>query len=193
MSRIGRTPIPVPAGVQVRSEDNRIVVKGPRGELSRVLHPDMIVRIEGTQVVVERPSDEREHRSLHGLTRTLVANMVTGVTTGFEKTLEITGVGYRATRMGPRLSLQLGFSHPVEIETPPAVEVASVETFTPTAANGWLSGRFVLRSIDKELLGSTAASIRALRKTDPYKGKGVRYAGERIRLKAGKAAGKGKK
>jgi large subunit ribosomal protein L6 len=193
MSRIGRAPIPVPPGVQVRTEDHSIVVKGPRGELTRELHPEMIIKIEGGEVLVERPSDERKHRSLHGLTRTLVANMVTGVTSGFEKTLEITGVGYRATKMGARLSLQLGYSHPVEIETPSAVEVVSVETFTPTAGNGWLSGRFVLRSNDKELLGETAASIRALRKTDPYKGKGVRYAGERIRLKAGKAAGKGKK
>jgi large subunit ribosomal protein L6 len=193
MSRIGRAPIPVPPGVQIAIEDARVTVKGPRGELSRVLHADMMVKVDAGQVIVERPSDARDHRALHGLTRTLVANMVTGVTTGFQKTLEITGVGYRAAKMGGRLSLQLGFSHPIDIEPPQAIEVTSVETFTPTAANGWLSGRIVLRSNDKELLGATAASIRSIRELDPYKGKGVRYAGERIRLKAGKAAGKGKK
>jgi len=193
MSRIGRAPIPVPAGVEVRIEDHHVMVKGPKGELSRTIHPDMLVELRDGQIVVERPSEDALHRSLHGLTRTLIANMVTGVTKGFEKTLELTGVGYRVARAGNRLSLQLGFSHPVELVPPPGVEIAGVETFTPTQSNEWLSGRFTLRGIDKEMVGELAAKIRHIRQVEPYKGKGLRYAGERVRRKAGKAAGKGKK
>jgi len=193
MSRIGRAPIPVPAGVEVRIEDHHISVKGPKGELSRAIHPDMLVELRDGQIIVERPSEDVLHRSLHGLTRTLIANMVTGVTKGFEKTLELTGVGYRVARVGNRLSLQLGFSHPVELVPPPGIEITGVETFTPTQSNEWLSGRFTLRGIDKQMVGELAAKIRRIREVEPYKGKGLRYAGERVRRKAGKAAGKGKK
>lgn len=193
MSRIGRAPIPVPPGVEVRIEDHQVVVKGPKGELSRTIHPDMAAAVHDGQIVVERPSDSTLHRSLHGLTRSLIANMVTGVTQGFEKTLVVTGVGYRVARVGDRLSLQLGFSHPIELVPPPGIEIASVETFTPNQGNEWLSGRFTLRGIDKEAVGELAAKIRRIREVEPYKGKGLRYAGERIRRKAGKSAGKGKK
>jgi large subunit ribosomal protein L6 len=192
MSRIGRTPIPIPSGVELNIDANRVTVKGPRGQLSRELHPDMeLVRVDGT-LEVRRPSESRQHRSLHGLTRTLVANMVTGVTQGFEKTLEIYGVGYRATKQGNRLVLALGFSHPVEVVAPPGVEIGDLQTFSPTQANEWLSTRFTVRGIDKERLGQFAAELHTLRKPEPYKGKGVRYLGERIRRKAGKAAGKAK-
>lgn len=196
MSRIGKAPIPVPAGVKVQIEDHHIVVSGPKGELSRTIHPEIAARLdqEGDKalVIVERPSDAIRHRALHGLTRTLVANMVTGVTTGFEKTIEVVGVGYRVARAGSRLSLQLGFSHPIEIEPPPGIEITSVESYTPTQTNEWLSGRFTIRGSDKEIVGELAAKIRQIREVEPYKGKGLRYAGERIRRKAGKAAGKGK-
>jgi large subunit ribosomal protein L6 len=192
VSRIGRTPIPIPSGVELNIDANRVTVKGPRGQLSRVLHPDMeLVREDGT-LEVHRPTESRQHRSLHGLTRTLVANMVTGVTQGYEKTLEIYGVGYRATKQGNRLVLALGFSHPVEVTAPPGVEIGELQTFSPTQANEWLSTRFTVRGIDKERLGQFAAELHALRKPEPYKGKGVRYQGERIRRKAGKAAGKAK-
>lgn len=193
MSRIGKMPIPVPAGVQVQITDHHIVVKGPKGELARDIHPDMMVEMHDGQLVVKRPSDDTQHRALHGLTRSLIANMVTGVTQGFEKTLELTGVGYRVAKVGDRLSLQLGFSHPIELVPPPGVEIAAVESFTPTATNEWLSGRFSVRGIDKEVVGELAAKIRAIRAVEPYKGKGLRYKGERVRRKAGKAAGKGKK
>jgi large subunit ribosomal protein L6 len=192
MSRIGRTPIPVPAGVDLTVDGARVSVKGPKGQLSREIHPDMqLVREDGT-LEVQRPSESRQHKSLHGLTRTLVANMVTGVTDGFAKTLEIYGVGYRGAKQGERLVLALGFSHPVEIAPPPGIEISELQTFSPTQANEWLSTRFTVRGIDKEALGQFAAEIRALRKPEPYKGKGIRYQGERIRRKAGKAAGKGK-
>jgi large subunit ribosomal protein L6 len=193
MSRIGRAPIPVPAGVQIQIDDHHIRVKGPLGELEREIHPDISVALKDDQLVVERPDDSVQHRSLHGLTRSLVANMVTGVTKGFEKTLELSGVGYRVAGNPTRLSLQLGFSHPIEITPPEGITIGQVQSFTPTQANEWLSGRFSIKGIDKEAVGEVAAKIRQIREIEPYKGKGLRYAGERIRRKAGKAAGKGKK
>jgi large subunit ribosomal protein L6 len=181
MSRIGRQPIAIPDGVDVSVEGTRVAVKGPRGTLERSVHADMrIVKDDGT-LRVERPSDERVHRSLHGLTRTLIANMVTGVTAGYEKRLEIVGVGYRAALRGSDLELALGFSHPVPFPAPEGIEF---EVPAPT--------RIVVRGIDKELVGEVAANIRKIRKPEPYKGKGVRYEGEHVRKKAGKAAKGGK-
>jgi large subunit ribosomal protein L6 len=176
MSRIGRQPIAVPAGVDVTIDGRTITVKGPKGTLTRDLHPDMLVRREDGSVVVERPSDQKTHRQLHGLTRTLVSNMVVGVSDGFRKGLEITGVGYRAALVGQKLQLSLGYSHPIEIEPPKGI---SFELENPT--------RLAVVGIDKELVGEIAARVRATRKPEPYKGKGVRYAGEVIRRKAGKA------
>ncbi len=176
MSRIGRLPIPVPSGVDVTLEGRTITVVGPRGTLSRDLHPDMTVRREDGALVVERPSDDKTHKQLHGLTRTLVANMVEGVSNGYRKGLEITGVGYRAALVGRKLQLSLGYSHPVEIEPPEGI---AFEVENPT--------RLAVVGIDKELVGQIAAKVRASRKPEPYKGKGVRYAGEVIRRKAGKA------
>ncbi len=176
MSRIGRLPIPIPPGVEVAIEGRRITVRGPKGELARDLHPDIVVRRTDGTLVVERPSDQKLHRQLHGLTRTLVANMVEGVTNGYRKALEITGVGYRAALVGRKLQLSLGYSHPVEIEPPDGI---SFEVENPT--------RLAVVGIDKELVGQVAARVRATRKPEPYKGKGVRYAGEVIRRKAGKA------
>ncbi|HVL28349.1 MAG TPA: 50S ribosomal protein L6 [Acidimicrobiales bacterium] len=178
MSRIGRAPIPVPSGVDVTLDGRRVAVKGPRGSLERVLPPDITVRQDGDVLVVERPDDERQHRALHGLTRTLVSNMVVGVTQGFQKDLEIVGVGYRATAQGPStIELALGFSHPVRMEAPEGI---TFEVPAPT--------RITVRGNDKEAVGQVAANIRKLRKPEPYKGKGVRYAGEVVRRKAGKAA-----
>src|ERR687885_1727150 len=178
MSRIGRAPIAVPSGVDVALNDRVITVKGPKGTLERTLPPDITVRQEDTTLLVERPDDEREHRALHGLTRSLVANMVTGVTDGFAKELEIVGVGYRATAQGPNaIELALGFSHPVRVRAPEGI---TFEVPAPT--------RITVRGIDKEAVGQVAANIRKLRKPEPYKGKGVRYAGEVVRRKAGKAA-----
>jgi large subunit ribosomal protein L6 len=176
MSRIGRMPIPVPSGVDVSIEGRTVTVKGPRGSLSRELHPDMAVRREDDRIVISRPSDAKPHRQLHGLTRTLVNNMVTGVTEGYRKGLEITGVGYRAALVGSKLQLNLGYSHQVEIEPPDGI---AFEVENPT--------RLSVVGIDKELVGEVAARVRASRKPEPYKGKGVRYAGEYIRRKAGKA------
>ncbi|MGI8702954.1 MAG: 50S ribosomal protein L6 [Candidatus Limnocylindrales bacterium] len=176
MSRIGRLPIPVPDGVDVTLEGNRITVKGPRGELTRELTPELRVVRENGEIKVERPSDEKRHRELHGLTRTLVANMVAGVTVGFRKGLEITCVGYRAQLIGQKLQLNLGYSHPVEIDPPSGIRF---ELENPT--------RLAVVGIDKELVGHVAARVRATRKPEPYKGKGVRYAGEVVRRKAGKA------
>jgi large subunit ribosomal protein L6 len=194
VSRIGREPIEVPAGVDVAIEkDNTVTIKGPRGQLTKKLHAAMTIERENGQIVVKRPSDSNMHRSLHGLTRSLLANMVKGVTVGFQRKLELTGVGYRAQKQGNRLLMQLGFSHPVEILPPPGVSVESVESFTPTTANQWLSARLTLQGSDNEELGQIAAIVRRLRKPDPYKGKGIRYSGEIVRRKAGKAAGKGKK
>jgi large subunit ribosomal protein L6 len=177
MSRIGKQPIPIPNGVQVDVDDGRVTVTGPGGTLSQVLNREMRVAVEGGEVSVQRPSDEREHKALHGLTRTLIANMVEGVTRGFEKRLEIQGVGYRAALKGSDLELQVGFSHPVEFRAPDGID------FEVPAPN-----RVVVRGIDKQLVGETAAKIRKVRKPEPYKGKGIRYEGEYVRKKAGKAA-----
>jgi large subunit ribosomal protein L6 len=176
MSRIGRLPITVPTGVDVAIDGRSITVTGPKGTLSRELHPDMRVAREDGQIVVARPSEAKLHKQLHGLTRTLVANMVIGVTTGYRKGLEITGVGYRAQKIGEKLQLNLGYSHSIEIEPPAGI---SFELENPT--------RLAVVGIDKELVGQVAARVRATRKPEPYKGKGVRYAGEQVRRKAGKA------
>lgn len=179
MSRIGKRPVPVPAGVTVSITGNVLVVKGPKGELSRALHPEMIVKQEGATLLVERPSDESAHKALHGLTRTLVANMVEGVTTGFAKTLEITGVGYKAEIQPYGVKLSLGLSHQIEYKAPAGISITAPN---PTTV--------VVAGTSKELVGQVAAEIRSYRKPEPYKGKGVRYAGEAIRRKAGKAGGK---
>jgi len=176
MSRIGRLPIAVPAGVDVSIDGRSVKVKGPKGELSRELHPEIAVAREGDQIVVTRPSEAKTHKQLHGLTRTLVNNMVVGVTAGYRKPLEITGVGYRAALVGRKLQLNLGYSHPIEIDPPAGI---SFEVENPT--------RLAVVGIDKELVGQVAARVRSTRKPEPYKGKGVRYAGEQIRRKAGKA------
>jgi large subunit ribosomal protein L6 len=192
MSRIGRAPIPVPPGVKIQVEDSTVRVTGPKGALSRTLDPAITVEQQDGVLHVKRPSDQRQHRALHGLSRTLVANMVTGVTIGFTKTLDITGVGYRAQKQGDKVVFQLGYSHPVEYVPPTGIQFTTVETFTPTAANEWLSARLTIQGIDKELLGAVAAKVREFRPVEPYKGKGIRYRGEVVRRKAGKAAGKGK-
>ena len=177
MSRIGKSPIPVPGGVDVAISGSHITVKGPKGTLERDLPAVITVRQDGEQLLVERPDDERENRALHGLVRSLVNNMVVGVTQGFRKELEIVGVGYRATAKGPgAMDLALGFSHTVSISAPDGV------TFEVPAPN-----RIVVSGIDKETVGQVAADIRAWRKPEPYKGKGVRYAGEYVQRKAGKA------
>jgi large subunit ribosomal protein L6 len=176
MSRIGRLPIPVPPAVDVTIDGRQVTVKGPKGTLSRSLHPDMSVRQEDGTIVVSRPTEQKGHKQLHGLTRTLVNNMVVGVTDGYRKGLEITGVGYRAALAGRKLTLNLGYSHQIEIEPPEGI---SFEVESPT--------RLAVVGIDKELVGQIAAKVRSTRKPEPYKGKGVRYAGEQIRRKAGKA------
>lgn len=179
MSRIGKLPIAIPQGVSINIKDGEVTVKGPKGELTRRLSSEMSVRLEDGKLVVSRPSDSKEHRSLHGLTRTLLANMVEGVTKGFEKTLDIVGAGYRAEKAGNNIVLRIGFSHRREIAPVPGIALA-IEGSTRIKVSG----------IDKELVGETAANIRAIRKADAYKGKGLRYTGEVIRLKAGKAVGK---
>ncbi len=178
MSRIGRTPIPVPAGVDVTIVESHVTVTGPKGTLERDLPRDITVRRDDGMLIVERPDDERAHRALHGLTRSLVNNMVVGVTTGFRKDLEIVGVGYRAITKGPStLELAVGYSHPVIIEAPTGI---TFEVPAPT--------RLSVLGSNKEVVGQVAADIRAVRKPEPYKGKGIRYAGEVVRRKAGKAA-----
>jgi large subunit ribosomal protein L6 len=176
MSRIGRLPIPVPSGVDVTINGRILTVTGPKGQLTRELHPDMTVKREEENLVVTRPTEQKTHKQLHGLTRTLVNNMVVGVTDGYRKGLEITGVGYRAVKVGEKLQLSLGYSHPIEIDPPSGI---SFELENPT--------RLAVIGIDKELVGQIAAQVRSTRKPEPYKGKGVRYAGEKIRRKAGKA------
>jgi large subunit ribosomal protein L6 len=176
MSRIGRMPIALPSGVEVTQEGRRLRVKGPLGTLEREIHPEMTVERDDGQLRVVRPSDQPRHRALHGLTRTLVNNMVTGVTSGFTKALEISGVGYRAQLQGTKLVLALGYSHPVEVDPPAGIEF---RLETPT--------RLAVFGADKELVGQVAAYIRSRRKPEPYKGKGIKYAGEQILRKAGKA------
>jgi large subunit ribosomal protein L6 len=176
MSRIGRLPIPVPSGVDVTIDGRRVTIKGPRGTLTRELHPAISIAREDGTIVVTRPTEQKLHKQLHGLTRSLVNNMVVGVTDGYRKGLEITGVGYRAILVGQKLQLNLGYSHPIEIDPPAGI---AFEVENPT--------RLAVVGIDKELVGEIAAKVRSTRKPEPYKGKGVRYAGERIRRKAGKA------
>jgi len=178
MSRIGKSPIPVPNGVSVDVSGRRVTVKGPQGTLERELPGEITVRQEDSTLLVERPNDERSSKALHGLTRSLVNNMVLGVSAGFTKDLEIVGVGYRATAQGPgKIELALGFSHSVPFEAPAGI---TFDVPLPT--------RITVRGIDKELVGQVAANIRKIRKPEPYKGKGVRYAGEYVARKAGKAA-----
>ena len=182
MSRIGRMPIAVPAGVTVEiAENNKVTVKGPKGTLERVLPAEMDIKMEGSEIVVSRPNDLKKMKSLHGLTRTLIHNMVIGVTEGYEKKLEINGVGYRAAKQGNKLALTLGFSHPVEMEAPAGI---TIEVPAPN--------KIVVSGADKEVVGAVAADIRKWRKPEPYKGKGIRYEGEVVRRKAGKAGAKGK-
>ncbi len=176
MSRIGRNPIIIPNGVKVEIEGNKVAVKGPKGELSRWINPEMTVEHEGGTLVVKRPSDAREHRAQHGLARTLIANMVEGVNNGFEKNLEVVGVGYRAEISGDTLILKLGFSHSIEIKPEEGI------TFIVEATN-----KIKVSGINKEVVGRMAAQIKKARPPDAYKGKGVRYAGEKVRLKPGKA------
>jgi len=179
MSRIGKKPIEVPSGVTVTIDGARVSVKGPRGELSRTFHPEMILTLDNGTVTVARPSDEPRHKALHGLSRTLLANMVEGVTKGFVKQLEITGVGYKAELKPYGLLMSLGYSHTIEVKAPAGVKLTAPQ---PT--------QVVVEGADKEAVGRVASEIRKLRKPEPYKGKGVRYAGEVIRRKAGKAGGK---
>jgi large subunit ribosomal protein L6 len=176
VSRIGRLPVPIPKGVEVRVDGRTVQVKGPKGQLARDVHPEMRVAVSGGAVTVSRPSDGRQHRALHGLTRALLANMVKGVVDGYRIDLEIHGVGYRAARQGRQVTLQLGLSHPVELTPPPGVEI---EVPQPN--------RLSIVGSDKEAVGQMAATLRGIRPPDPYKGKGVRFAGERLRLKPGKA------
>ncbi len=176
MSRIGKMPIEIPSGVSVEIEGNLVRAKGPKGELSRSFNPELSVVKDGKLLRVTRPSDSREHRSQHGLTRTLIANIVEGVGKGFEKNLEIVGVGYRAEKAGERLVLRLGYSHPVEIDPEPGI---SFNLETPN--------KIKVTGIDKEMVGRIAARIKKARIPDAYKGKGIRYAGEKIRIKPGKA------
>jgi len=178
MSRVGNMPVVIPKGVKVElDEKRRATVTGPKGELTQRLHPDMIVEVGEDKITVRRPSEASQHKALHGLTRSLLANMVTGVTEGFEKRLEIQGVGYRAEVQGAGLNLRLGYSHPVNYEPPEGVEVE--------VTDGTI---IIVRGADKQAVGQVAAEIRALRRVEPYKGKGIRYLGEQIRLKPGKAA-----
>jgi large subunit ribosomal protein L6 len=179
MSRIGKKPVPIPKGVTVTLDGSKITVKGPKGELSRSLPGAMLVSMKDNEVVVERPSEENEHKALHGLTRTLVANMVEGVTTGFSKQLEIIGVGYKAEQRPYGLQLSLGFSHPIEYRAPAGIKLTAPQ---PTQVN--------IEGANKEMVGQVAAEIRSYRPPEPYKGKGIKYAGEQVRRKAGKAGGK---
>ena len=180
MSRIGRMPIAVPTGVTVDiAENNKVTVKGPKGTLERVLPAEMQIKLEGSEVIVTRPNDLKRMKSLHGLTRTLIANMVTGVTAGYEKVLEINGVGYRAAKQGKKLVLSLGYSHPVEMEDPEGLE---------SVVEG--QNKIIVKGIDKEKVGQFAAEIRDKRRPEPYKGKGIKYADEVIRRKVGKTGKK---
>ncbi|OIJ21632.1 50S ribosomal protein L6 [Anaerobacillus alkalidiazotrophicus] len=175
MSRIGNKPVEIPAGVTVTLNNNTITIKGPKGELNREVHPDMVVKVEENTLTVERPSDNKLHRSLHGTTRSIISNMVEGVTKGYERALELIGVGYRASKQGQKLVLNVGYSHPVEI-TPEA----GLEVEVPS------NTKVIVKGIDKERVGALASNIRAVRLPEPYKGKGIRYEGEFVRRKEGK-------
>ncbi|MBP5384933.1 MAG: 50S ribosomal protein L6 [Lachnospiraceae bacterium] len=180
MSRIGKMPIAIPAGVTVEiAENNKVTVKGPKGTLERLLVPEMEIKQEGAEITVSRPNDLKRMKSLHGLTRTLLNNMIIGVTEGYEKTLEINGVGYRAAKQGKKLQLSLGYSHPVEMEDPQGLE---------TVVEG--QNKIIVKGIDKEKVGQYAAEIRDKRRPEPYKGKGIKYADEHIRRKVGKTGKK---
>lgn len=179
MSRVGLKPIDIPAGVEVTYDDSVMTVKGPKGTLSRRLYDQMIINIEGNVITVERPSESKTDRSMHGTTRTLIANMINGVSEGFSKTLELVGVGYRANLAGKKVVLNVGFSHPVEIEPEEGIDF-EVPSNT----------KIIIKGIDKELVGATAAKIRMIRKPEPYKGKGIKYENERIIRKEGKSGAK---
>lgn len=179
MSRIGKLPVTIPAGVTVTLQGNTVQVKGPKGELSRTINPELTVSIDGSTLTVTRPSDETKHKSLHGLSRTLIANMVEGVSKGYSKQLEITGVGFKAEAKPFGLQLALGFSHQIQYKAPAGIKLSAPQ---PT--------QVVIEGVDKEKVGQVAAEIRLLRPPEPYKGKGIKYAGEIIRRKAGKAGGK---
>ncbi|NMB44664.1 MAG: 50S ribosomal protein L6 [Clostridiales bacterium] len=176
MSRIGLKPIEIPNGVEVKVNDkNHIEVKGPKGQIEQSVSPDMGISIEGNQIIVSRPTENKRHKSLHGLTRTLIANMIEGVIEGYSKTLEIQGTGYRAQKQGKKLVLSLGYSHPIELEDPEGIEVE-----VPDA------NKIIIKGIDKQKVGNYAAVIRDFRKPEPYKGKGIRYSDEYVRRKVGK-------
>ena len=181
MSRIGRKPITIPAGVEVKLDGNTVTVKGPKGTLSNTFHQDMAIAVEGTEIIVTRPSDVKEHRSLHGLTRTLVANMVEGVTNGYSKQLEVNGVGYRVQKQGTNLVMNLGYSHQVIM---PEIDGITIEVPGPNS--------IIISGADKQKVGQFAAEVREKRPPEPYKGKGIKYADEHIRRKEGKT-GKGGK
>jgi large subunit ribosomal protein L6 len=179
MSRIGKKPVPIPSGVQVDVKDKTIAIKGPKGQLSRTIHADLSVKVAGSEIIVERPSDEQRHRALHGLTRALIRNMVLGVTKGFGKALEIQGVGYKAEPVAKGVKLAVGYSHPVVYPAPDGIKI-TVENNVVLKIDG----------VDKELVGQVAAEIRKIRPPEPYKGKGIRYQGEQVRRKAGKTGAK---
>jgi large subunit ribosomal protein L6 len=179
MSRIGKKPITIPAGVEVTLDGVVLTVKGPKGTLTRTLHNEVQVKVEGNEIIVERPSDHKLHRALHGTTRSVIANMVEGVTNGFSKTLELVGVGYRAAKSGNNLTLNVGYSHPVEITPEEGIE------FEVPAQT-----QIIVKGIDKERVGQVASEIRAVRRPEPYKGKGIRYQGEQVRRKEGKTGKK---
>ena len=182
MSRIGKKPITIPAGVEVKVNGNEVTVKGPKGELKNTFNADMAIAMEGNEITVTRPTDDKEHRSLHGLTRTLIANMVEGVANGYSKTLEVNGVGYRVQKQGKNLVMNLGFSHQVIVEEVPGI---TIEVPSPN--------QLVISGADKQLVGQFAAEVREKRPPEPYKGKGIKYADEHIRRKEGKAAKGSKK
>ncbi|MFG6117275.1 50S ribosomal protein L6 [Halobacillus sp. MO56] len=177
MSRVGLKSLELPEGVEVKNDNNTVTVKGPKGELTQTFHQDMTIKIEDNVLTVERPSESKEHRALHGTTRSLIGNMVEGVSKGYEKSLEIIGVGYRATKQGNKVTINAGYSHPVEVEQRDGIEI-DVPSNT----------KLVVKGIDKELVGAVAANIRAIRPPEPYKGKGIRYEGEYVRRKEGKTA-----
>ena len=179
MSRIGKMPVVVPKGVTITTEGTTVKVKGPKGELTKTFHADLAIKVDNGNVIVERPSDEKHHKALHGLTRTLINNMVEGVTKGYSKTLEIAGVGYKAEPRPYGLQFALGFSHPIEYKAPAGIKLSAPN---PTTVQ--------VEGADKEIVGQVAAEIRSLRPPEPYKGKGIKYMGETIRRKAGKAGGK---